>query len=168
MAVDKKLETLQEEIKLLKGEVKSSLASVRDYLLNMELPSSEFSTILAALNADGGSSENNFRWQPRQYHDAPNPKNQEPRKQKKRCRMKWMRRIRMNWSSLPRTKTCLMWKNPRRMKPKNCLMKTWWMKMKALNSLKIPCPLRMRPVKMTNSIHPMNRMKPSLLNRSYL
>jgi hypothetical protein len=57
MAVDKKLESLQEEIKLLKGEVKSSLASVRDYLLNMELPSSEFSTILAALNADGTSQK---------------------------------------------------------------------------------------------------------------
>jgi hypothetical protein len=56
MAVDKKLEALQEEIKLLKGEVKSSLATVRDYLLNMELPSSEFSTILAALNADGSSA----------------------------------------------------------------------------------------------------------------
>ena len=54
MAAEKKLETLQDEIKLLKGEVKNSLASVRDYLLNMELPSSEFSNILADLNADGG------------------------------------------------------------------------------------------------------------------
>jgi hypothetical protein len=50
---DKKLTTLQDEIKLLKGEVKQSLASVRDYLLNMELPSSEISTILAALGTDG-------------------------------------------------------------------------------------------------------------------
>ena len=53
MADDKKLEAIQDEIKLLKGEVKNSLASVRDYLLNMELPSSEFSTILAALGGDG-------------------------------------------------------------------------------------------------------------------
>ena len=53
MAEDKNMETMQEEIKLLKGEVKQSLASVRDYLLNMELPSSEFSTILAALGGDG-------------------------------------------------------------------------------------------------------------------
>src|SRR3972149_1930829 len=53
MAAEKKLETLQDEIKLLKGELKQSLASVRDYLLNMELPSSEFSTILAALGSDG-------------------------------------------------------------------------------------------------------------------
>jgi hypothetical protein len=57
MAVEKKLETLQEEIKLLKGEVKNSLASVRDYLLNMELPSSEFSNILADLNSDGGGTQ---------------------------------------------------------------------------------------------------------------
>jgi hypothetical protein len=49
---ENRLEILQDEIKLLKGELKNSLASVRDYLLNMELPSSEFSTILAALNGD--------------------------------------------------------------------------------------------------------------------
>lgn len=53
MAEEKKLEAIQDEIRLLKGEVKQSLASVRDYLLNMELPSSEFSTILAALGTDG-------------------------------------------------------------------------------------------------------------------
>jgi hypothetical protein len=52
MAENKRLETLQEEIKLLKGELKNSLSSVRDYLLSMELPSSEFSTMLAALNPD--------------------------------------------------------------------------------------------------------------------
>ncbi len=53
MAEEKRLEAIQDEIRLLKGEVKQSLASVRDYLLNMELPSSEFSTILAALGGDG-------------------------------------------------------------------------------------------------------------------
>jgi hypothetical protein len=52
MAVDNKLETLSEEIKLMKGELKQSLASVRDYLLNMELPASEFAAILAALGND--------------------------------------------------------------------------------------------------------------------
>ena len=57
MAEDKRLETLNEEIKLLKGELKNSLTSVRDYLLNMELPSSEFSTILAALSGDGSDSQ---------------------------------------------------------------------------------------------------------------
>lgn len=52
MAADKKLQTLEEEIKLMKGELKQSLASVRDYLLNMELPASEFAAILAALGND--------------------------------------------------------------------------------------------------------------------
>ena len=52
MVDENRLDNLQDEIKLLKAEVKNSLASVRDYLLNMELPSSEFSTILAALAGD--------------------------------------------------------------------------------------------------------------------
>jgi hypothetical protein len=34
----------------MKGELKQTLASVRDYLLNMELPSTEFSSILEALS----------------------------------------------------------------------------------------------------------------------
>jgi hypothetical protein len=54
MGGDKKLETMQEELKLLKGELKQSLASVRDYLLNMELPASEFSNILDALDSGEG------------------------------------------------------------------------------------------------------------------
>jgi hypothetical protein len=54
MGGDKKLETMQEELKLLKGELKQSLASVRDYLLNMELPASEFSNILEALDTGEG------------------------------------------------------------------------------------------------------------------
>jgi hypothetical protein len=53
MAEDKRLDTLQEEIKLMKGELKESLASVRDYLLNMELPSSEISSILSELGDEG-------------------------------------------------------------------------------------------------------------------
>jgi len=57
MSDEKRLETLSEEIKLLKGEIKNSLTSVRDYLLNMELPSSEFSTILAALSGDNGGQK---------------------------------------------------------------------------------------------------------------
>jgi hypothetical protein len=55
MGGEKKLEAMQEELKLLKGELKQSLASVRDYLLNMELPTSEFSNILDAL--DGGDAQ---------------------------------------------------------------------------------------------------------------
>jgi len=53
MADERRLDTLQEEIKLMKGELKQSLASVRDYLLNMELPSSEISNILSALGDEG-------------------------------------------------------------------------------------------------------------------
>jgi len=53
----KKIETLEEELKLLKGELKQSIASVRDYLLNMELPSSEFATVIAALGGGGGDGE---------------------------------------------------------------------------------------------------------------
>jgi len=54
MAEDKRIATLEEELKLMKGEVKQSLAGVRDYLLNMELPSSEFATVLAALGGVDG------------------------------------------------------------------------------------------------------------------
>ncbi len=50
---DKKIDAMQDDIKLLKGEIKQSLASVRDYLLNMELPSSEIANILAALSGEG-------------------------------------------------------------------------------------------------------------------
>ena len=53
MAEDRRLDILQEEIKLMKGELKQSLASVRDYLLNMELPSYEISHILSALGNEG-------------------------------------------------------------------------------------------------------------------
>jgi len=52
MESDSKLETMEQELKLLKGELKQSLASVRDYLLNMELPSSEFTDVLEALDDD--------------------------------------------------------------------------------------------------------------------
>jgi hypothetical protein len=57
MDAEKKLDTIEEEMKLLKGELKQSLTSVRDYLLNMELPSSEFSTILAALGNEGEGTQ---------------------------------------------------------------------------------------------------------------
>lgn len=60
MSDEKRLESLSEEIKLLKGEIKNSLTSVRDYLLNMELPSSEFSTILAALSGDNSGQKVNL------------------------------------------------------------------------------------------------------------
>jgi hypothetical protein len=53
MEDEKQLKTIEEELKLLKGELKQSLVSVRDYLLNMELPATEFSTIMAALGDTG-------------------------------------------------------------------------------------------------------------------
>ena len=58
MENEKQLDTIEEELKLLKGELKQSLASVRDYLLNMELPTTEFSTILAALGDSGDTTMN--------------------------------------------------------------------------------------------------------------
>ena len=60
MESEKQLQTIEEELKLLKGELKQTLSSVRDYLLNMELPTSEFSTILAALG-DGGDQTVNMK-----------------------------------------------------------------------------------------------------------
>jgi len=58
MENEKQLQTIEEELKLLKGELKQTLASVRDYLLNMELPTTEFSTILAALGDSGDQTVN--------------------------------------------------------------------------------------------------------------
>ena len=72
MEGDKKLETLEEEMKLMKGELKQSLASVRDYLLNMELPSSEFSTILAALG-DGNDQKITMRGSFTNNKERPKP-----------------------------------------------------------------------------------------------
>ena len=75
MSDEKRLETLSEEIKLLKGEIKNSLTSVRDYLLNMELPSSEFSTILAALSGDNSGQKINLDGG---LNNEPEPKMEEP------------------------------------------------------------------------------------------
>jgi hypothetical protein len=44
METDKELEAQEEKLKLMKGEVRQLLTGVRDYLFNMEQPSSEFST----------------------------------------------------------------------------------------------------------------------------
>jgi hypothetical protein len=75
MSGEKRLENLSEEIKLLKGEIKNSLTSVRDYLLNMELPSSEFSTILAALSGDNGGQKVSLDGG---MGNGAGPKNEEP------------------------------------------------------------------------------------------
>jgi len=55
MEVDKKIETLEGELKLMRGEVKQSLANIRDFLHNLELPPSP---VEAALAADDGSRLN--------------------------------------------------------------------------------------------------------------
>ena len=54
METDQRVETLEDEFKLIKGQLKETLASVRDYLLTMELPASEYQTIMAALGVSGG------------------------------------------------------------------------------------------------------------------
>lgn len=74
---DKKIDAMQDDIKLLKGEIKQSLSSVRDYLLNMELPSSEIANILAALSTEGekitmkGSLESPTERQPAPAQEPP-------------------------------------------------------------------------------------------------
>ena len=57
MESDKRIETLEDEFKLIKGEVKQTLASVRDYLLSSDLPASEYATIIAALGGGGGDQK---------------------------------------------------------------------------------------------------------------
>ncbi len=76
---DKRIDAIQDDIKLLKGEIKQSLSSVRDYLLNMELPSSEIANILAALSTEGekitmkGSLESPPERQPAPAQELQNP-----------------------------------------------------------------------------------------------
>ncbi|MFC1967490.1 hypothetical protein ACFLV2_02510 [Chloroflexota bacterium] len=52
----KAVEALEDEFKLIKGELKETLSSVRDYLLNSELPASEYSAILQALGGGATST----------------------------------------------------------------------------------------------------------------
>ncbi|MDD5127424.1 MAG: hypothetical protein PHR43_04955 [Dehalococcoidales bacterium] len=49
MEIDERIATMEEEFKLIKGELKQTLASVREYLMETGLPDSEYSTILAAM-----------------------------------------------------------------------------------------------------------------------
>jgi len=52
MEVNNRVESLEKEFKLIKGELKETLASVRDYLTSFKLPSPGDSRLLEALNAD--------------------------------------------------------------------------------------------------------------------
>ena len=54
MDTEKQLQAIEKELKLLKGELKQTLASVRDHLLNSGLPASGFSTITSK-PGNGGS-----------------------------------------------------------------------------------------------------------------
>ncbi|MDD4858702.1 MAG: hypothetical protein PHR56_00640 [Dehalococcoidales bacterium] len=56
MENDARIQTLEEEFKLIKGELKQTLTSVREYLMETGLPDSEYTTILAAM-AGGAESQ---------------------------------------------------------------------------------------------------------------
>lgn len=51
METDKRIETLEREFKLMKGELKQTLTSVRDYLLTSKLPDSEYTSLLSNMGA---------------------------------------------------------------------------------------------------------------------
>ncbi len=52
MEVNQRVEVLEKEFKLIKGELKGTLASVRDYLMSFKLPPPGDSKLLSALDAD--------------------------------------------------------------------------------------------------------------------
>ena len=51
---NKRLDTLADEFKLIKGELKQTLSSIHDYLMNRDLPAPEYNTLMAHLDATGG------------------------------------------------------------------------------------------------------------------
>ncbi len=55
METDKRGETLESEFKLMKGELKQTLSSVREHLLNLKLPPSQEAALLAAAISGGGA-----------------------------------------------------------------------------------------------------------------
>jgi len=55
MEIDKRIETLEQEFKLMKGELKQTLSSVRDYLANTKLMPSEYASLLAGMG--GGDAQ---------------------------------------------------------------------------------------------------------------
>ncbi len=60
MAIEKKVETLEGEVKLMKGELKETLTNVRDFLLNLKVPPSPVEGLemgeTSRLAIDGGLS----------------------------------------------------------------------------------------------------------------
>ncbi len=53
MEIDKRVESLESEFKLMRGELKQTLTSVRDHLLNLKLPPSQEAAMLAAAMSEG-------------------------------------------------------------------------------------------------------------------
>ena len=63
MDADKRVKTLEEEFKLLKGELKQTLSGIRDYLHEVEMPSSEYASVMEVLKNDSSQKivmEGNF------------------------------------------------------------------------------------------------------------
>ena len=57
MAIEKKVETLEGEVKLMKGELKETLSNVRDFLVNLKLPTPKIEGLDGGntrLTVDGG------------------------------------------------------------------------------------------------------------------
>ena len=151
MVEEKRLDNLQDEIKLLKGELKNSLASVRDYLLNMELPSSEFSTILAALSGDNPNPQKLWPLMATSLtkHDMPEPNLDEEKPEEADGEPITNSRTKM--------KTCSTLKNPIKKGRllKSYQMKTrwtiWWRKMNCCpkkRKLQRSCQKKLKSLKM--------------------
>ena len=62
MVIEKKVETLEGEVKLMKGELKETLTNVRDFLLNLKLPPPTIEGLdlgdVSHMGVDGGLSMN--------------------------------------------------------------------------------------------------------------
>ena len=56
MEKDQRIETLEDEFKLIKGELKQTLVGVRDFLMDRGLPDSEYKTIMAAIGTGGAQT----------------------------------------------------------------------------------------------------------------
>ena len=50
----KRLDTLTDEFKLIKGELQQTLSGIHDYLMNRDMAAPEYNTLMAALEATGG------------------------------------------------------------------------------------------------------------------
>ena len=67
MEKDKRIETLENEFKLIKGELKQTLTGVRDFLMDTGLPDSEYANIMASI---GGGAQSSIRGELSMAKDA--------------------------------------------------------------------------------------------------